>query len=150
MVGPPNDLVAGPDWFPIQVLSSGEWQWVPTGGDPEIGTLGFPTYLFGGKFGSGKFALAPYLASPLSTLWQWSGLGETPPLMLNVDVAVFRDLKGKLGASGKPACTFRFPEQKRCPVAQTLTKSGVYRENNAVWLADFKKVIIAMLKKGMK
>lgn len=48
----------GPDWFPIQVISTGEWQWVPAGtGDPQLGTQGFPTYLFGGKAGSAKFFL---------------------------------------------------------------------------------------------
>ena len=133
------------------MLSSGEWQWVPAGGDPEIGTLGFPTYLFGGKFGAGKFSLAPYLLSPLSKIWQWSGSGEVPPLMLNVDIALVRNLEGgKLTDKGKPLCTFRFPEQKRCPAASTLSKAGLYRENNSAWLVDFKKVLIAMLKKGMK
>ena len=107
---------------------------MPAGkGDAQVGTLGFPTYLFGGLFGSGKFSLPPSLLDPLSTSWQWSGKGEVPPFMLNVDIAVVRDLGigNKLEPKGRPLCSFRFPEQKKCPVSETLTKAGVYRKNNS-------------------
>lgn len=68
--------------------------------------------------------------------------------MLNVDIGLVRDLENKQNA-GKPLCSFRFPEQKKCPVAVTSSKAEFYKENNSAWLADFKKVLIIMLKKGM-
>jgi hypothetical protein len=105
------------------VLPSGKWQWVPTG-------------------------------SLLTTaLWQWSGKGQVPPLMLNVDIALVRDLGIKnqlVKATGQPLCTFLFPVVLKCPASALLAKAGVYRENNSAWLADFKKVLLIMVKKGLQ
>jgi hypothetical protein len=73
--------------------------------------------------------------------------------MLNVDIALVRDLGigNKLDKkTGLPLCTFNFPLVLKCPVSATLAKAGVYRENNSAWLADFKKVLIIMVTKGMK
>jgi hypothetical protein len=63
--------------------------------------------------------------------------------MLNVDVALARDLEG---LHFLPDCKFHSPN--RCPVAATLTKAGLYRNNNLAWLEDFKKVLVRMLDKG--
>jgi hypothetical protein len=54
---------------------------------------------------------------------QWS----TPYLMLNVDMAIVRDLgvNNSLEPSGLAMCTFRFPEVSMCPLASTLSKAGV-------------------------
>jgi hypothetical protein len=69
--------------------------------------------------------------------------------MLTVDIAIARDL-GNGGLSGVTAtCAFRFPEANRCPLAETLTKAGVYRNNNDEWLRDFKRVLIVMVEKGL-
>jgi hypothetical protein len=137
----------------MQVVSTGEWQWVPAGdGDPQFGTVGFPTYLFGGKAGSGKFSSPPRRVDPQRSGWQWTGKTDDPPFMLNVDIGLVRDLGigNQVEPDGRPLCAFRFPEQKKCPVAETFHKAEFYKENNTAWLADFKRVLLIMLKKGMK
>jgi hypothetical protein len=63
--------------------------------------------------------------------------------MLNVDISFARDLSG---FGFLPTCTFHAPQ--RCPLADTLTKAGVYSQNNLEWLTDFKSVLIIMLNKG--
>jgi hypothetical protein len=71
----------------------------------------------------------------------------TPPrqiFMLNVDVALVRDVQ-EFGFL--PECTFHQPN--RCPLADTLSKTGVYRNNNMEWLHDFKDVLNRMLSKGL-
>jgi hypothetical protein len=80
-------------------------------------------------------------------LVQWIVDAGTPPrqmFMLNVDVALVRDTQD-LGFL--PDCTFHAPN--RCPLADTLTKTGEYREDNSQWLSDFKKVLVRMLGKGL-
>ena len=106
--------------------------------------------MFGKGGTTSKFAVLPYIFNPLITGWQWSGVGDVPPFMLNADIAIVRDLgNGKLDQNGKPLCSFRFPQFKKCPLASTLNKAGEYRDNNDLWLADFKIVLLKMLKKGM-
>ena len=79
---------------------------------------------------------------------QWSRGAGSPLVMLNVDIAVVRDLQGRLTGS-RATCVFRQNTFSSCPLAETLTKAGVYRNDNAVWLADFKKVLIVMVEKGL-
>jgi hypothetical protein len=64
--------------------------------------------------------------------------------MLNVDVSLVRDTQdfGFL-----PDCSFHAPN--RCPLADTLSKTGVYRDDNIQWLTDFKNVLVRMLAKGI-
>ena len=80
---------------------------------------------------------------------QWSRGSVNPALMmLNVDIGLARDLQGRLTGS-RATCVFRTGSRSSCPLAETLTKAGVYRNNNDVWLADFKKVLIVMVEKGL-
>ena len=79
-------------------------------------------------------------------LVQWvfnTGTTISRRFMLNVDVALVRDLGD---FSFLPECNFKAPKQ--CPLATTLSKTGVYRNNNLIWLADFKAVLVSMLNKG--
>ena len=73
--------------------------------------------------------------------------------MLNADIAIVRDLgiENDLDASGHAQCSFRNnPFPRTCPIAtSTLTKAAVYRNDNAVWLADFKIALTMMLEKGL-
>jgi hypothetical protein len=71
----------------------------------------------------------------------------SPPrqiFMLNVDVALVRDTQdfGFL-----PDCKFHSPN--RCPLADTMSKVGMYRNDNVKWLTDFKRVLVRMLGKGL-
>jgi hypothetical protein len=83
--------------------------------------------------------------------WIPSAEGSTPHFMLNVDMAIVRDLgiQNNTEPSGFATCTFRFPPTLMCPLAATLSKAGVYRENNLEWLKDFKNVLYLMLSKGL-
>jgi hypothetical protein len=76
--------------------------------------------------------------------WKLDQGNSSSLMMLNVDVSLVRDTQG-LGFL--PSCTFHAPN--RCPLADTLSKTGVYRDNNLMWLSDFKKVLVRMLAKGM-
>lgn len=79
--------------------------------------------------------------------FQWNrGRGGGQLLMLNADIAVVRDLEGQ-HVDGEASCSFR--NGNRCPLADTLTKAGIYRGNNEVWLADFKDAMYIMLEKGL-
>jgi hypothetical protein len=88
---------------------------------------------------SGRFQWVPKVQS------------SAPPLMLNVDIAIVRDLgvNNNLRPNGLATCVFRVPEVSMCPLASTLSKAGVYRENNLEWLQDFKTVLYLMLNKGL-
>jgi hypothetical protein len=80
-------------------------------------------------------------------LVQWVRTDGNPTrriFMLNVDIALARDLDG---FSFLPSCTFKAPNQ--CPLASTLSKVGTYRNDNMVWLQDFKAVLVKMLEKGL-
>jgi len=77
------------------------------------------------------------------------GGGQGGLFMLNADIAIVRDFDDSLDVGGEVSCTFRFPVEDRCPLAATLTKAGVYRNNNDEWLDDFKEVLILMLEKGL-
>jgi len=81
-------------------------------------------------------------------LVQWIRDDGVPPrriFMLNVDIALVRDLKG---FRFLPDCKFKAPENM-CPIASTLTKVGMYRNDNLTWLNDFKRVLVRMLEKGL-
>ena len=73
--------------------------------------------------------------------------------MMNTDMAIIRDLDGGhlFGPDAEADCTIKdeWTSVDRCPVAATLEKAGLYRDNNALWLSDFKKVMIIMLEKGL-
>ena len=93
-----------------------------------------------------------------SNLFQWirgngggGGGGGVPLFMLNADIALVRDLgvENDLQADGRALCTFRNPIANRCPLSETLTSAGIYRNNNAVWLADFKDALNIMIEKGL-
>jgi hypothetical protein len=80
-------------------------------------------------------------------LVQWIVDEGSPPrqiFMLNVDLALVRDTQD---FGFIPDCTFHEP--KRCPLADTLTRTGIYRDDNMLWLRDFKRVLVRMLAKGM-
>ena len=71
-------------------------------------------------------------------------------------MSVIRDFEGgesqHLFDSGKVNCLIMdtLKTEKRCPVAGTLAKAGLYRDNNSLWLSDFRKVLISMLQKGLQ
>jgi hypothetical protein len=46
--------------------------------------------------------------------------------------------------------SWSFKRNYRCLLAETLTKAGIYRGNNALWLSDFKDVMISMGEKGLQ
>lgn len=66
--------------------------------------------------------------------------------MLNADIAVVRDLENQ-HVEGDASCSFR--NGNRRPLADPLTKAGIYRGNNDVWLADFRDAMYIMLEKGL-
>ena len=75
--------------------------------------------------------------------------------MTNADMSVIRDFEGggsqHLSDDDDVNCLImdQFTSTNRCPVAMTLAKAGLYRDNNTIWLSDFRKVLIAMVKKGL-
>lgn len=86
---------------------------------------------------------------PASGRFQWMRNPDIPLMMLNVDIALVRDLgSGKLTGS-KANCVFRANTQKSCPMAKTMTKVGLYSSNKDEWLSDFKKVLNIMINKGL-
>ena len=116
-------LANGPNWTQIQVQPSNLFQWIRGGGGGGGG---------GGGDGGG-------------------GGGGVPLIMLNADIALVRDLgvDNDLQSDGRALCTFRQPLATRCPLSETLTSAGIYRNDNAAWLADFKEALNIMLEKGM-
>ncbi|KAI2500768.1 peroxidase [Fragilaria crotonensis] len=95
--------------------------------------------------------------------YQWIRVGEpfdssgtTRPFMMNTDMAIIRDFEAggtqHLFPDGRVDCLIkdRTTSYKRCPASETLAQAGIYRDSNAVWLSDFKKVLITMLEKGLQ
>jgi hypothetical protein len=78
------------------------------------------------------------------------GSGDTPLMMLNVDVGLVRDLSGGyvLAQDAYKFCKYRNPVKLRCPVAPSLTKADEYSKDNLLWLKDFKAVLSKMLEKN--
>ena len=76
--------------------------------------------------------------------WKLEEQNSSSHIMLNVDVSLVRDTKD---FGFIPACTFHAPN--RCPLAGTLSKTEMYRDDNIQWLSDFKSVLVRMLAKGM-
>lgn len=76
--------------------------------------------------------------------------------MMNADMAIIRDFDASttqlLFDDGRVDCRIMDPlaQSRKCPSADTLTKAGLYRDSNDLWLSDFKKVLIAMLEKGLE
>jgi hypothetical protein len=132
-------LADGPNWNLIEIDNSGRsfrnmFQWVRGGGGGGRGNDDrfLRVLQRGGGGGSG------------------GGGGGNRKIMLNVDIAIVRDLgvENDLEGDGDVSCSFK--RNNRCPLAETLTKAGIYRGNNALWLSDFKDVMIAMGEKGLE
>ena len=70
-------------------------------------------------------------------------------MMLNVDIGIARDLDKNITGTSEASCEFPTGSVKSCPLAQTLTKASVYRNDNQAWLVDFKRVIQVMANKGL-
>ena len=76
--------------------------------------------------------------------------------MMHSDMAIIRDLEADgiqhIRSDGRVDCTIKdqITQVSRCPAAATLAQAGVYRDNNAVWLSDFRRVLTTMLQKGLK
>ena len=65
-------------------------------------------------------------------------------LMLNADVSLVRNFTGQIESNGHVTCAFR--AANACPAAvQTLGHAAVYRNNNQLWLEDFRDVLETML-----
>ena len=65
-------------------------------------------------------------------------------VMLNADMALVRNFTGQIDSNGNVSCAFRSPNA--CPAAvQTLGHAAVYRNNNQLWLEDFRDVFEIML-----
>jgi hypothetical protein len=132
-------LAAGPNWNQTEINNGNNqapdvFQWVRGGG---------------GGGGGGPNRLR-------RSLQRGGGGGGGRIFMLNADIAIVRDLEGAddngnvyLEQDGEANCSFRFPRTNRCPLAATLSKAGIYRSNNSVWLGDFKAAMTIMLEKGM-
>jgi len=71
-------------------------------------------------------------------------------MMLNVDVALVRDLSGGYvpAENAYKFCTYKNPVNTRCPLAPTFGKAEEYAANNTLWLTDFKRVINMMIEKN--
>ena len=91
-----------------------------------------------------------------SKRFQWMRADQDPSIvrnfMTNVDMALIRDFAvgDHLQDNGLVTCSmFHLPVASRCPVAETLTKAGVFRNNNLEWLEDFRAALVAMVEKGL-
>lgn len=60
--------------------------------------------------------------------------------MMNVDIGLVRNLTGLPNDDAQATCVINI-----CPLAKTFSKAEVYRNNNNVWLSDFKKVLNVMI-----
>jgi hypothetical protein len=69
--------------------------------------------------------------------------------MLNIDVAIARDLENNIDSDGMASCSFLSPAATKCPLASTLSKAHSYGVDNTAWLKDFKIVLTIMLEKGL-
>ena len=68
-------------------------------------------------------------------------------IMLNSDIALVRTFGDNLDMeTGEVSCRFR--NNNACDAASTLDQMGVYRNNNELWLEDFKNVFEKMLIHG--
>jgi hypothetical protein len=102
--------------------------------------------------GAEVFADAPdWTAERVLTnnFWQWENVDGL--FMLNVDIALVRDMDNRITGNGEPECEMNSgsPIAARCPLAVTLNQAGEYRNNNAAWLDDFKAALTTMLRKGL-
>lgn len=73
-------------------------------------------------------------------------------IMLNVDIALVRDLTGFVDPdTGDVDCEFKRPDdgQPACPMAEnTMRLSAQYKFDNELWLSDFRNVLNRMLVNG--
>jgi len=74
------------------------------------------------------------------------GGGGDPIIMLNTDIGLVRNLIGEIDEDGEVNCEFR--GNGACPAASTLPQMAVYRNNNSIWLDDFKDALEKMLAQG--
>ena len=66
-------------------------------------------------------------------------------VMLNADMALIRNFAGKILPSGKVTCTLA-AGRNMCPVAlDTIRHMAAYRNNNQLWLDDFRDVFTFVL-----
>lgn len=76
--------------------------------------------------------------------------------MMPADMAIIRDFEAggiqHILSDGKVDCTIKdqITKVNRCPAAETLARAGLYRDNNAVWLSDFRRVLTIMIQKGLQ
>lgn len=64
-------------------------------------------------------------------------------IMLNSDIALVRDFSSSIDSGGEISC--QFENNNACPAAETLPQMAAYRNNNNLWLVDFKDVFERML-----
>lgn len=82
-----------------------------------------------------------------------SGPGGTPNnngehiIMLNADIALVRTFGSNLNkTTGEVSCDFK--NNNQCPLSALLPEMAIYRNNNDLWLTDFKAVVEKMLANG--
>ena len=79
--------------------------------------------------------------------WERNRNNGAPLIMLNADIALVRTFGDDLNReTGEVSCSFK--RRNACDAARTLPQMGVYRNNNDVWLNDFKGVFEKMLVHG--
>merc|ERR1712071_462778 len=75
------------------------------------------------------------------------GGGGSPKIMLHGDIALVRTFGNELNReTGEVSCNFE--NNNACPAASTLPLMGIYRNDNTLWLDDFKAVLEKMLVHG--
>ena len=84
-----------------------------------------------------------------NNFWQWEN--DDGQFMLNVDISLVRDMDNLMTGNFEPLCEMNSgsPIAARCPLAVTLDQAGVYSNDNAAWLDDFKAALTTMLRKGL-
>lgn len=73
-------------------------------------------------------------------------LDEANTIMLSSDIALVRTFGDEMSEDGDVACDF--VGANRCPVASTLEQMADYRNDNDLWLTDFKEAWEKMLIQG--
>mmetsp|Transcript_13912 Transcript_13912/g.19921 ORF Transcript_13912/g.19921 Transcript_13912/m.19921 type:complete len:572 (+) Transcript_13912:114-1829(+) len=83
------------------------------------------------------------------TRWQWE---QNDLIMLNADIALVRDFQGLIDSNGQVSCPFvtsTSSSQAACPFASVTGKFvALYKNDELLWLNDFRDVFTAMLLNG--
>ena len=75
---------------------------------------------------------------------------------MHSDMAIIRDIEAggiqHMLGDGRVDCTIKdhIIQVSRCPAAATLAQAGLYRDINAVWLSDFRRILTNMIQKGLQ